>query len=170
MDIGEALQRTQEFGRQYHYDVGYIEALLDHSPTAFMKLQNCLPLLSHREKLSPEEFWVAKLATTQVEDCGECLQLNVRMAVEAAVPKEMVEAVLRGGEALPGNLRDVYRYVTSIAANDSVSDDVMSRIEARYDRGARLELGLCIASAKLFPTLKRAIGHAKSCSLIALEI
>lgn len=170
MNTAEALQQLNEFKAHYKYDSTYMRDLLESSPAGFMKFNNFLPLARHKEKLNSEDYYVAKLAAMQVEDCGECLQLNVRMALEAGVSKELIKAVIRGGNALPENLKDVYRYAKSVAKQEGIENDLMDRIAARYEKGALLEFGLCIASAKVFPTIKRAAGYAKSCSLIEIEV
>lgn len=51
-----------------------------------------------------------------------------------------------------------------------IEAELMDRMVARYDKGALLEFGLGIATAKVFPTIKRAVGNAKSCSLVDIEV
>lgn len=170
MNTAEALKQINEFEAHYKYDSTYMRDLLESSPAGFIKFNNFLPLSSHKEKLSSEDYWVAKLAAMQVEDCGECLQLNVRMALEAGVSKDWIKAAIKGGNALPENLRDVYHYAKSVAKHEGGENDLMDRIAARYEKGSLLEFGLCIASAKVFPTIKRAVGYTKSCSLIEIEV
>lgn len=165
-----ALKQIHDFETHYKYDGTYMRDLLEYLPNGFAKFNNFLPLSSHMEKLRPDDYWVAKLATMQVEDCGECLQLNVRMALEAGVSKDMVRAAINGGNELPEYLRDVYLYAKSVAKHELVDNELMDRIEARYEKGALLEFGICIASGKVFPTIKRAVGYAKSCNLIEIEV
>jgi len=94
----------------------------------------------------------------------------VCMAVEDGVSRQVVEATIKGGSALPENLKDIYNYATSVAAHAQIDTASMDRIEARYDKGTLLEFGLCIATAKVFPTVKRALGYTKSCSLVEIEV
>lgn len=170
MNNDEALKQIRDFEKHYKYDGTYMHDLLDYLPEGLVKFNNFLPLSAHIQKLSPEDYWVAKLAAMQVEDCGECLQLNVRMALEAGVSKDLVRAAINGGDALPQNSRDVFRYAKSVANHELAEDDLMDRIEARYDKGSLLEFGLCIATAKVFPTIKRALGYTKACSLVEIEV
>jgi len=170
MSIAAYRTEIDNFEAHYKYDSTYMRELLDHSPEGFAKFNSFMPLSSHIEKLKLEDYWVAKLAAMQVEDCGECLQLNVRMALEAGVPKTLVQAAIQGGRDLPDQLRDVYDYAKSVANHELVDNELMDRIEARFDKGALLEFGLCIATAKVFPTIKRALGYAKTCSLVEIEI
>jgi alkylhydroperoxidase/carboxymuconolactone decarboxylase family protein YurZ len=170
MNAAEALQQIEQFEAHYNYDGTYIHELFEHSPDGFAKFSDFLPLARHREKLDANDYWVAKLAAMQVADCGECLQLNVRMALEAGVPKDLVHATLGGGEALPEDLKPVYRYATRVAGNEQVDDELMAWMESNYGKGGLLEFGIAIATAKVFPIIKRAVGYAKSCRLIKIEI
>ncbi len=166
----EALNQIAQFEAHYQYDSTYMRDLLEHSPEGFAKFNNFLPLARHHEKLSSNDYWVAKLAAMQVADCGECLQLNVRMAIEAGINKDLIQIALRGGDALPADLRDVYHYAKSVAANVPVNEDLRDRIAARFDKGALLEFGIAIATATVFPGIKRALGTAKTCSLVDIEV
>ena len=170
MDLAEARKSIDEFEAHYRYDSTYMRELLQHSHDAYEKFANFLPLARHREKLGCDEYWLAKLAAMQVQDCGDCLQLNVRMALEDGVSAALIEAALQGGYTLPEHLKDVYLFAKHIASNEIVIMDVMKRIEARYDKGALLELGLCIASAAVFPTLRRTLGYTRSCKLMEIEL
>lgn len=170
MDKTEALKQIDNFEAHYKYDSTFVRELLHHSPEGFVKYNNFLPLTGHREKLTPDEYWVAKLASMQVEDCGDCLQLNVRMAIEGGVSKSIIKAVLNSGRALPDTLKDVYDYAWHVASTDIVDPQLMERITKRYDKGSLLEFGLCIATAKVFPTIKRALGYTRSCNLVAVEV
>lgn len=170
MTMAEYRQMIDDFENQYNYDCTYMRELLEHSPEGFAKFANFLPLSSHREKLSPDDYWVSKLVAMQAEDCGDCLQLNVRMAVEEGISKTTVEAVLEGGDTLPSKLKDVYQYAKYLTANSSIDPQLVDRVTKYYDKGALLELGLCVATAKVFPTIKRALGYTRSCSLVKIEV
>jgi alkylhydroperoxidase/carboxymuconolactone decarboxylase family protein YurZ len=163
-------KEIDEFEARYRYDSTYMRELLEYSPAGYAKFDNFMPLAGHREKLDPETYWVARLAAMQVEDCGDCLQLNVRMAIEDDVSRAVIESVLKGGKTLPDDLRDLYEFAVSVAAHNSTDNGVGGHIEARFDKGALLELALCIATAKVFPTIKRTLGYTRSCSLVEIEV
>lgn len=170
MNAAEQLKMIDDFEAHYRYDGTYMRELLECSPEGYAKFADFLPLAAHREWLGRDEYWVAKIAAMQVEDCGDCLQLNVRMALEAGVPKALVEALIKGGAELPEALREVYAFAKGVAANTLIDQVLIERIWQRYDKGGLLELGLCVATAKMFPTIKRALGYTRSCSLIAIEV
>lgn len=170
MNTAQHLQQINDFEAHYQYDSGYMRDLLSTSPAGYEKFSQFLPMAHHLEQLAPDDYWVAKLATMQTEDCGECLQLSVRMALEAGVGKEVIRAALDGGRALPAPLNDVYRYATCVATRVPVPEDLMHRMTERHDKGSLLEFGLCIASARVFPAIKRAIQSTQSCALIQINV
>ncbi len=163
-------QQIDDFEAHYKYDSTYMRELLDHSPTGYEKFNNFMPLASHREKLDLDMYWVAKLAAMKVEDCGDCLQLNVRMAIENGVSKSIVAAAIAGGEQLPENLKDIYAFATCVASNTQISEGLQDRMDALLDKTTLLELAMCIATAKIFPTIKRTLGYTRSCSLIKIDV
>lgn len=170
MNLTEVQKQIDDFEAHYNYDSTYMREMLEHSPIGFAKFNAFVPLSSHREKLGIDDYWVAKLAAMQVEDCAACLQLTVQMAVEEGVSKNIIEVVISGGSELPHNLYDVYSYAKAVAKNSPIEPTLIQRIEARFDKGSLLEFGLCIASARVFPTIKRALRYTNSCSLINIEV
>lgn len=170
MNTNEAHKQIDDFEAHYQYDSTYMRELLEHSAEGFAKFNAMVPLSSHQEKLSNEDYWIAKLAAMQVEDCGECLQLTVRMALEQGVDKPLIAATINAASTLPENLKDVYYYAKAVAAHTTIDSELMDRIKTRYDKGMLLEFGLCIATAKVFPTIKRALDYTNSCSLIKIEV
>ncbi|MCB9764785.1 MAG: hypothetical protein H6739_33725 [Alphaproteobacteria bacterium] len=161
----DALAQLKAFEDHYGYPVDWMRALLASSPRAFEALNAVHPAAQHRERLAAPDYWVAKLAAVKVEDCGDCLQLNARLALEAGVPRAVVRAAVFD-EALPDELEDVRAYAVAVAEHTDAPEDVEARVTARLDGGQLLELGLCIATGKLYPTIKRAAGYTRSCRLI----
>lgn len=170
MNTSDYEEQINNFESHYQYDSTYMRELLAHSPAGFAKFNQFLPLSAHIEKLSPEQYWVAKLATMQVEDCGDCLQLNVKMALEAGVARDLLETVLTNSAALPDALKDIYDYAACVAGHEAIDEALMDRIKAHHDKGALLEFALCIASAKVFATIKRALGYARACRLVEIAL
>ncbi len=170
MTTRDYLREIDQFEAHYQYDSTYMRELLQHSPEGYVRFDNFMPLAHHREVLAVEPYWVAKLATMLVEDCGDCLQLNVRLALEEGVDPSIVRAVLDGGDTLPEQLRDIYHYVRQVAGRAETDSELEKRIQAQLDKGALLELAIAIATASVFPTIKRTLGYTRSCSLITVEV
>ncbi|SHF33502.1 hypothetical protein SAMN04487965_1966 [Microbulbifer donghaiensis] len=169
MNEEQHLQALEAFSRHYRYDTGYLKEFLNGSPEGFEKFADFQPLATHREFLPLDIFWVSKLAAMQVADCGECLQLNVRMALEAGIEKSIVQACLQGGSRLPENLKDIFDFATSVASYRNIDPLLEQRIDAQLDQRQRIELGVCVATASVYPTIKRAMGYTQSCSLVEIE-
>lgn len=163
-------KEIDDFEAHYGYDTKFMRELLDSSPQAYQKFADMLPLARHRDVLSPDVYWVAKLATMQAQDCGDCLQLNVRMALEDGVSRQLVEKAIKKPAELPEDLQEIHQFATAVAANELREEGLIERMEKKFTKAAILELGLCIASAGLFPTIKRTLGYTRSCSLIEIEI
>ncbi|MEE2733253.1 MAG: hypothetical protein VYA55_20710 [Pseudomonadota bacterium] len=168
--MNDALQFITDFETHYAYDAGFMRDMLHHTPNAFDLFQQFLPMARHRELLTVNDYWVAKIAAMMVEDCGACLQLNVRMAREQEVSVDLVKAALAGGADLPEPLHQLFQYAQQVAGQGVVDSDLMAQMRSRYSKGQLLELGLCVASAKVFPTIKRALDEKLSCALIQVEI
>lgn len=63
----------------------------------------------------------------------------------------------------------MYRYAQSVARAE---DDEAARamLRGRYGEEALIDLALGVASARVFPTVKRALGYATSYSLVRLDV
>ncbi|MCO7226676.1 hypothetical protein [Pleionea sp. CnH1-48] len=169
MNTNDYLTEIEQFESHYKYDTTYMKELLASSIDAYEVFAGFLPMARLREKLSPEVFWVARLAGVLSEDCGACLQLNINMAAEAGVDAQIIQMAVGGGSELPSILRDVFYYAQAISENKILDPDLKQRIDDQFDKGQRLELGLCVASAKVFPTIKRSLGLTQSCSLMSFS-
>ena len=163
------LEQIKDFEKHYQYDTTYMREMLAASVSMYDKFNNTMPLVSHRELLDVETYMVAKLATMAFEDCGECLQLNIKMVQEQGVSDKVIRGAISGGKGLSAELKDIHDFALMIS-NNTRDADLVKLVESRLNKGQLLELGLAVATTKIFPVLKRAVGYAKSCSLTPLEI
>jgi alkylhydroperoxidase family enzyme len=153
-------------------------APLDHlrhiagtSLTALGKISLLAPLGGHRRALPADAFHVARLLATLHEDCGDCVQIEVNLARNDGVSPQIIRAVLdRQPRDLPVELNGVYRFTEAVL--DRTGDDEWLRDQLRniYGDEAVVELALAIATARFFPTTRRALGYAKSCSLEPVQV
>src|SRR4029077_20400802 len=90
--------RLAKFERDFDYDLGYARDIYDASPHAFFRFSRISAMAAHREGVSREAWFAAKLTATLTEDCGPCTQLVVTMAErEGASPAEL-RAIVAGDE------------------------------------------------------------------------
>ena len=135
------------------------------------KLGLLKPLSSHRRRVPSASLHIARLQTTLAEDCGACVQIELNMARKAGVPHEILSAVIgQRPEDLPEDLADVARFSWAIVERARDEDHLRTRIRNRYGEEGLIEISLAIASARLFPTIRRAMGFSKSCALTPLNI
>lgn len=159
-------ERIKGFGAHYDYDVSYLEELMDVSPGAFQAFEGAMPMAQYRKAAPIEAVIIAKLTAARAEDCGPCLALGVKIAREAGVPNEVIRAVLQGGEGLNPEQLDLHKYARAVAVNEGMDPEVFARVEARWGREVMAELAVNIIAMRMYPTMKRALGHAKSCALM----
>ena len=156
------------FEKHYDYDAAYMHQLMRDSPGGFRRFAKVVPLASYRRAAPAEVLSVAIIAAMQAEDCGPCLALSVKKAKEAGVSRQVIQAALEGGAALPPALAEVYQFARAVAQNEFVDDEVRGRLQQQYGNAAVAELALCVAAARVFPTVKRAMGYAQSCAAVPL--
>ncbi|AWF79372.1 hypothetical protein BTJ40_00175 [Microbulbifer sp. A4B17] len=169
MSKQQHLQEMEDFSQKYRYDMDYLREFLESSPEGFEKFSNFQPLSMHREFLPIDVFWVSKIAAMQVADCGMCLQLNVRMALEAGIEPQLIKACIQGGSSLPEHLQDIFDFSTAVASYKTIDPVLNERIDVQLDKRQRIELGVSVATASVFPTIKRAMGYTQRCSLVEIE-
>lgn len=170
-DEKQSLEMLEGFQNHYNYDITYMKEMLKANPKAFEVFQNFLPMASFKEKASAQIVFVAKLTSMKNEDCGKCLQLNVDMALEAGVNKDIVkEVVFNEGQNLPKELKDIYDFSLLISKNEQVPSFLYDKINEKYSKDVLTEIALAIASAKVFPAIKRVFDDFHSCSVIQLKV
>jgi alkylhydroperoxidase family enzyme len=145
--------------------VDYLRFLLDTSFVGFVKFMKLLAVVDHRRKLPLDAHHVARIVAARDADCGPCVRIEIRLAKKAGVPTEILRAVVdRAPERLPERLADVYRFTESVVEARYDEAPLRERIRAAHGDAALAELALAIGAVRVFPTVKRALGYATSCS------
>jgi len=159
----------RSFERRYDYDATYMREIADASVGAFVKLALSQPMNTHREGVSVDALYAARIASVRFEDCGPCAQLVVNMALEAGVAPAQVRAIVARDEArmssdavLGMRLADT---VLARASTDAARDAVL----ARFGEKGLVTLAYTIACTRIYPTMKRALGHAHTCEQLRVE-
>jgi len=171
LDENKSLEMLEGFQSHYNYDTTYMKDMLKFAPSAYEKFEAFLPMASHVNETPKDVIYVSKIASMQNEDCSACLQLNVDMAIEAGVSKEVIsEVVFNEGKNLSQDLKDVYDFTIAVARNIQVSDELYAKMNASYSKEIMMEIALGIASTKVFPAIKRVLKDDVSCSLIQVKV
>lgn len=141
----------------------HLRDLVRASPAAFFKLLLFGPVAQHRRQLPCAAFHLARIAATQVEACDACLRIVLHYARRDGVaPSLLAAAVGRDPALLSAEHEAVLQFAATVAAGGD-DPDLRGTLRRRYGETAVVELALAIATARVFPTFKRALGHATAC-------
>ena len=151
----------QAFGERYRYDMSYQTELLDSAPQAFDAFARAQGTSAHRQRLPLDAHYVARVAMMQAEDCRDCIQVNLRMAVEAGVPRELMLTLLHRPEELEPGLADVRAHAFDVSRGPTLDAERVERLRSRYGADGFAELAVCLAGCRLFTTAKRSLNKAQ---------
>ncbi|TWT97890.1 hypothetical protein Pla108_20440 [Botrimarina colliarenosi] len=163
------LAGLRDFRTAYDYDAGYLEKLLKASPGAYRAFDGGQSMSIYRKALPLDAHYVARVATMQVEDCGPCTQVNLRMAIEAGVERSLLETLLKNPDELPKELRGVRDHARAVVGAEQLDPDRAERLRAAYGDEGLAELAIVITGCRIYPTLKRALLENESCIIGDLE-
>lgn len=161
---------VDRFERRYDYDASYMRELVDIDPAAFFAFSKVRGFSSYR-KAPADALVAAGLVGTLAEDCGPCTQIVVRMAEENGVAAKVLKGVLTGDEAAMGpDAALAWKFARASLARDmETADPLRDEIVRRWGRKALAAISLSLATARIYPTVKYALGHGKTCSKVQVR-
>lgn len=170
-DAAKSLETIAFFKAHYHYDTTYMEEMLTHSPQSYEVFENFLPMATFSNKAPLDAINIARITSILYQDCGTCAQLYVDLALEAGMDRELIkEVVYNEGKNLPAHLKDLYDFTLAVSGNETIDEALYAKINAHYSKEVLMEISLAIAATKVFPTIKRTLNLAQSCSLIQVKV
>jgi hypothetical protein len=157
------------FERAFSYDAGYMRDLLAASPATFLKF-GVLSGLTPRRDAPAEALAAAGIAATLREDCGPCTQIGVDVAERAGVTGATLRAILAGDAAAMGETASLaWRFAQASLDRDmQIADPLRDEIVRRWGQKALVAISLAIVTGRMYPTLKYALGHGKSCQRLVV--
>ncbi|TWT87110.1 hypothetical protein Mal64_26440 [Pseudobythopirellula maris] len=156
-------EEIRQFQEHYGYDTSYLEDLLDRSPAAFEVFAAARPMTVFRDRLPVEAYSAAAIGVMRETDCGACLQLNLKIAIEAGVDRQLLDRLLVAPDEAPPILQDVLGYARAVHRGETPDAEAAARIEAEYGPEAFAELALSTAGMSIYPNLKRALLKEAAC-------
>lgn len=165
------LRRTTEsFERKWNYDATYLKEIVDLSPLAALKFSLAASLGSYRRDVPPAALFAAGITAVRSEDCGPCTQLAIAMAERQGVRPETLRALLKEDvAAMPEEVALAWRFTRATLAHDAAADDFRDEIVRRWGPRAVVTLAFAITTARMYPTVKYAMGHGKICSRVIVN-
>ena len=144
--------------------------MLRHSINALFAYASLRKLARFHGPLPADVYAAAKIAAYRQQDCGSCLQITVNLAKKSGVSVDLIRTLLDGRtDTLPEALREVSQYASE-QANRVDNPVLRERLRQRYGDAGLIALALAITSAGTFPTFKRAVGLATTCSQVRIEV
>jgi len=165
----EIHESLDQFSAHYGYDADYLKKMASWSPEAFAAYESAQGLGGAMGALPLEAQFVAKVTAMQGEDCGACAQLNLKMAVEAGVSRELLRTLIESPALLPGALGDVRAHVLSVTSGELVDPARLERLRDAYGDAGIAEMAVSICGSRIYPTLKRALGAQATCEKLHLD-
>ena len=157
------------FERQWNYDAGYMHEIIEVDPLAAWKFQRATGLGRYRKDVPVAALAAAAITAVRHEDCGPCTQLGVSMAERAGVDPEVLRAVLtETPEAMPPDVALAWRFTRATLDHDPSADRYRGEVSRRWGPRAVISLAFAILTARMYPTVKYAMGHGQACSRIVV--
>lgn len=164
-----ARRRLAAFERAFGYDTAYMREMLDASWSGFMRFAAVSKMARHRAGVPLDAWYAAKLTATVAEDCGPCTQLVVKMAEADGISTTVLRGILEGDDRAMGpDAALAQRFTRATLAHHPEADTLREQILARWEERGVVTLALVIAASRVFPTVKYAMGHGKTCSRIRI--
>ena len=161
------LSRLDKEERRLGASLDYLRHILRVSLPAFFKIAKLMPMATYRKALPVDAYHVARIVATKHEDCGSCVQIQINLAKEDGVSLDTIRATLDGkADALNKELADVYHFTEAVVQHTGRDDEWRSALRQRYGEQGLIDLAFGITTSRAFPTTKRVLGYAQSCSVV----
>ncbi|WP_321489166.1 hypothetical protein [uncultured Hyphomonas sp.] len=156
--------QIRKFGRAFSYDVTYMHEIADVSPAAAYTLSKFPNFYKYRGPEAGRPVWTgALLASTLEGDCGPCAQLVVDMALANGADADALQACAEGRPKEAGAMGLGFRFACAAISGDVSADELHREIENEFGRKAAISCAFAAASGRVYPVLKRGLGHGQAC-------
>lgn len=162
-------RQIDTFERTWGYDASYMRHVLRASPMSFLKFSVVTGMVD-RKAVPAAALAAAGVAGTLAEDCGPCTQISVDMAAAGGVKPEVLRAILAGDEpAMGADAALAWRFARASLARDlEAADPLREEVVRRWGDRGLVALSLALTTARMYPTLKYALGYGKACSKVVV--
>ena len=166
--VSEALIRYGE--KKLGVSLDYLREIAANAPAMFRLLGRVSQIGRSLKPVDRHAGHMAALGAAMHDDCGTCVQIHVNLARHDGVPEDVLRRAVQGeAGTLPERLALSFRFGEAVAANDPEMHELREKLEAELGKRAVIEMAIGIAFARFYPTVKRALGHAKSCAVLRFD-
>jgi hypothetical protein len=162
-------RRIAAFERTWNYDASYIREMIDADPRAMMLFGKVQGLSRYRKDLPLAPWCAAGLVAVMAEDCGPCTQLGIDMAQREGVDPAILRAILaRAYAAMPAEVALAVRFTEATLRHAPEADELREEVLRRWGQRGLISLAFAMLAARMYPTLKYAVGHGRSCTRLTI--
>lgn len=162
------LKSVRDMEKKYGYDATYMHEMADDSLSAFVRFAAIqLSGGTFRADAPPNAWFAAGIAGALVEDCGPCVQIASDIAMDEGMDGEIIKKLL-AGVPTDADAQLGFDYGRALILAAPNLDDLREAIQKKWGKKALLALTLRAMTARNFPVIKRAMGHAKTCQRVRI--
>jgi hypothetical protein len=161
---------VDRFERRWSYPSDYLRDLVAISPMAAVRFMAATALTA-KPRAADRTLWhAAKVATGLHDGCGPCAQLALDMAAAAGLAAADLAALVAHDEgAMSEPARHGWLFAHAVLAGDAVALAVEREwVEGVCGRQGLADVALAVAGVRLYPVVRRALGHGEACSVPTL--
>lgn len=159
-----------KFEREWNYDASYMRELIDVDPRAVLTFSKVQGLTKYRKDIPLAAWCAAGIVAVMAEDCGPCTQLGIDMAEREGVdPAILCAVVAHDFAAMPYDVALATRFAEATLRRAPQADDLREEVIRQFGKRGLVSLAFAMVAARLFPTLKYALGHGKSCTRVTIS-
>jgi hypothetical protein len=153
-------RKVAEFEAAYGYDASHSHEMIDAAP-ASAAIFATLPMMVDRAAAPASALAAAGMATFYVEDCQPCAQIGLDISLQSGVDAETLRAIVAGDKLSMGpDAALAWRFARAVLAHDEAAAAPLRReILHQWGSAGLMAVSLQITIAKMFPTVKYALGH-----------
>lgn len=157
------------FERTWNYDAGYMREIIDADPRAMMAFGKVQGLSRYRKDVPLAAYCAAGLMAVMAEDCGPCTQLGIDMAQRGGVDPAILRAIAAHDYvAMPEDVALAARFTEASLRHAPEADDLREEVLRRWGKRGLISLAFAMLSARMYPTLKYALGHGQACTRLTI--
>jgi len=161
--------RLAAFEKKFEYDMTYARDILAADRAAFFAFAKLMKMSEYRKGVPRDPYFAAKLVGTLTEDCGPCTQLAVTMGLDqGADPKQLAAVIAKDVAVMSDDVKLAVSFARTSLAHDPEADNHRDEIVKRWGPQGLVSLAFAIAAARVYPTLKYALGHGKTCQRVVV--
>lgn len=157
------------FERTWTYDAAYLHQLIDIDPGALATFWKVQGLSKYRKGIPLAPYCAAGIVAVMSEDCGPCTQLTIEMAERGGVDPAILRAVVaRDYKTMPYEVALAVRFTEAALRHAPQADDLREEVVRQWGERGLVSLSFAMLAARMYPTLKYALGHGKSCTRLTI--